>query len=77
MKAVLAEKAFAAGNRKGHHDAIADLQLAVVLADLDHCSHRFMAKHVAGLHARHDAVEQVQIRPADGARGYLDDRIAS
>ncbi len=75
-KPLLAEEAFAAGDGEGDHDPVADLQLAVAFADLDHLAHGFMAQDVALFHARHDPVEEVEVGAADGAGRDLDDGVA-
>src|SRR4051812_16908030 len=46
----LAEEAFAASNREGHYDAVADLERLVVRADLDNLTHRFMAENIPTFH---------------------------
>ena len=73
---MLAEEAFAAGDREGHDDAVADLQLFVLGADLDHLAHVLMAEDVAAFHRGNDAAIDVQIGAADGAGGHLDDGVA-
>ena len=60
----------------GHHDAIADLQTRVVLADLDDLAHELVAEHVALLHRRDVAVVDVQIGSADRRRRHFDDGVA-
>ena len=60
----------------GHHDAIADLETRVVLADLDDFAHELVAEHVALLHRRDVAVVDVQIGSADRRRRHLDDGVA-
>src|ERR1700712_3283922 len=70
------EEALAACNREGHYDAVADLQRFVFRADLDDLAHGFVAEDVALFHRGHDAVEQMQVRTADGAGSDLDDGIA-
>ena len=76
-KPFLAEEAFAAGDREGNHDAVADLELVVFRTDLDDFAHGLVAENVALFHRGHDAVEQMQVRTADGAGGDLDDGVAS
>ena len=73
---LLAEVAAAARDGERHHDAIADLQSRVVLADLDDLAHELMAEHVALLHRRDVAVVDVQVGSADRRRRDLDDRVA-
>ena len=51
-------------------------ELGEALADLDDLAHEFVAEHVAGLHGRHLAVHQVEVRAADGAGRHLDDDVA-
>ena len=55
-EAALAEEAFAAGDGERHDHAVADLQLLVLGADLDHLAHGLVAEDVAALHRRDDAV---------------------
>ena len=75
--AALTLLAFAAGNREGDHDTVADLQLAIdAAAHFDNFAHRFVAHDVALLHARHEVVVEVQIRAADRAARHLEDRVA-
>ena len=45
-------------------------------ADLHHLAHEFMAHHVAALHRRHVAVQQMEVGTADGAGGDFHDDIA-
>ena len=73
---LLAEVAAAARDGERHHDAIADLQPRVVLADLDDLAHELVAEHVALLHRRDVAVVDVQIGAADRRRRDLDDGVA-
>ena len=75
-ESLLAEEAFSAGDRKGNHDAVAHLELIVFGADLDHLAHGLVAEDIALFHRGHDAVEQMQVRAADGAGGDLDDGVA-
>ena len=74
--AALALVALAADDREGDHDAVADLELLVVAADLDHLAHGLVAHDVARLHAGHEAVVEVQVRAADRAARHLDDGVA-
>ena len=60
----------------GHDDPVADLQLRVVAADLDHLAHGLVAEDVAVFHGGHEAAHQVKIRAADGAGRDLDDDVA-
>jgi hypothetical protein len=65
------------GNREWHHDAVTDFQLAVYpRANLDHFAHRLVADHIAALHLRNDAVEDVEVGAAYGAGRHLDDGVA-
>jgi hypothetical protein len=64
-----------AGDCKWNHDAIADLELLVFRSDLDNIAHGLMAEDVALFHGGHDAIEQMQVRTADGAGGDLDDGV--
>ena len=58
IEAALAEEAFAAGDGEGHDDAVADLELLVLGADLDDLAHGLVAEHVAAFHLRDDAVDR-------------------
>jgi hypothetical protein len=73
---LLAEEAAAARDRKRHDDAVAHLQLRVLVADLDDLAHEFVSENIASLHRRNVAVEQMEIRSADGGRCDPHDRVA-
>src|ERR1700761_9246346 len=75
-QAFLTEEAFAAGNGKGYHNPIADFKVANLGTKLDDLTHRFVAHYIAALHARHEAVIEVEVGTADSAGGHLDDGIA-
>ena len=64
---LLAEEAAAARDRERHDDAVADLQLGVLLADLDDFAHELVAEDVARLHRRDEAVVEMEIGAADRA----------
>src|SRR5205085_3908853 len=68
--------ALAAADREGNDDAVAHLELLVLAADLDDLAHELVADDVARLHARHEAVEEVEGGAADRAAGGLDDGVA-
>ena len=72
----LAEEAFAASYGERHDDAIADPEFAVARPRLDDFTHRFMAKHIAVLHAGNNAVIDMQVGAADRACRYFHDCIA-
>jgi len=74
---LLAEEAFATGDRKGHYDSVANLELAVFGTDLDDFTHGLVTEDVALFHRGHDAIEQMQVRAADGAGGDLDDGVSA
>ena len=67
----------AAGDREGHDDAVADLQVRHRRPDLDDLAHELVAEDVALLHRRDEAVVEVQIGAADRGRGDLHDRVAA
>ena len=73
---VVAEEALAAGNREGHHHAVAHLELAAhALAHLLHDAHELVAeRHGPGL--RNAAVVDVQVGAADGRARHADDGVA-
>jgi len=75
-QSLLAEPAFAAADREGDHDAVADPQIGDLGPERHDLTHILMAEDVAGFHRRLVAVEQVEIGAADRAGGDLDDRIA-
>jgi hypothetical protein len=75
-EAFLAKKAFPAGDCKGNYDAVAHLELAVFGTDLDDFAHGLVAENIALFHRGHDAIEQMQVRAADGAGGDLDDGVS-
>jgi hypothetical protein len=76
-EAFFAEETFSAGDSEWNHDAIANLQLSVFRSDLDDFAHGLVAENVTLFHRRHNAVEQMEVRTANGASRYLDDGIAS
>jgi len=62
---------------EGDDDTIADLESVFRPGpDLNDLSHGLVAHDVAGLHARHEMIEKVQVRAAYGAAGNFDDRVA-
>src|ERR1044072_8456409 len=71
-----AEETVAAGNRKGHHHAIADFQVVNLSADLDDLAHELMTHYVALLHCGNESVVHVQVGTADRGRGDFYDRVA-
>ena len=75
-QALLAEPALAAADRERDDDAVADLEIGHLGAELDHLAHILMAQDVAALHRRLIAVEKVEIGAADRAGRDLDDRVA-
>ena len=69
------KKALAAGNCKGHHNAVANLQRLVFGPDLDHLTHILVAEHVALLHVWNDTAIDVQVGAANRTSGHLDDGV--
>src|ERR1051325_3189537 len=61
----LAEETVAAGNRKRHDDAVANIQVGHFSPHLDYFAHEFMTEDIAALHRRNKTVVEVQIRSAD------------
>lgn len=57
---------------KGYDNAVAFSKVFDSTSDLDHLSHRLMTDDVAFLHAGHNAIVEVKIRPADGGSRNLD-----
>ena len=62
---LLAEEAVAAGDGKGHHDAVAYLQLLHIRPDLDDFAHELVPHDVARLHGGDESVVKVQVGAAD------------
>lgn len=56
-----AEEALTAGNREGHDDAIANLQLAVLPTNLNDLTHRFVAHDVTAMQVGHHAIEVMKV----------------
>jgi hypothetical protein len=74
--ATLALVTFAADDREGNDNPISDPKRAIFIADFHHLAHEFVTHDVAGLHAWHESIEQVQVRAANGTGRYLYDRIS-
>jgi hypothetical protein len=69
--------ALAANDRKRYHHAVADFESALsARSNVDYLAHGLVAHDVPGFHSRHDVVEQMQVRTANGPAGHLDDRVA-
>jgi hypothetical protein len=75
-KALLAEPALPAANGKGNDDAIADLEIFDFGAQFNNLAHVLVAENVTPLHRWLVTVDEVKVRPTDGAGADLDDRIA-
>src|SRR5919199_2391743 len=76
VELVPARPAVAAGDRERHDDAVADLEVPHPTADLDDLAHELVAEDVPLPHRRDVAVVEMQVRPADGGRADLHDRVA-
>jgi hypothetical protein len=63
---LLAEEAVAAGDGKGHHNAVADLQIVNFGAYVHHLAHKLVAEDVPFLQRGDETVEEMQVRAADG-----------
>jgi hypothetical protein len=74
-QAARAHPAVTARDVERHHDAVADLQVARLGADLLDDAHGLVAQHVAGVQVRAEDLVEVQVGPADRGRGDLDDRV--
>jgi hypothetical protein len=70
------EEAVAAGDGKWDDDTITPFEIVNARAHLDHFSHWFVAENITFFHRWHEAIHQVQIRPANATGGNLDDSIA-
>jgi hypothetical protein len=74
--AAFALVAVAAKDRERNDDPVARLELLVLGADFHHLAHELVAYDVAGLHAWHEAVVEMQIGTANRAARHLDDGVA-
>src|SRR4051812_14644588 len=73
----LALLAFAANDGEGYDDPIPHIEgFPCRRPDLDDLAHRLMAHDVAGFHARHEMIVEMEVRAADSAARNLDDRVA-
>ena len=72
---MLAEVALSAGDGEGYDDPVAHLELFDAGTDLDDLAHELVSQDVALLHRRDVAVQQVQVRAADGGRRDPDDGV--
>src|SRR4029077_21061843 len=72
----LAEPTVSAANRERNNDAITFLQISNFGADLLDDPHWFVAQDIAFLHGRHEAVEEMQVRSADGSSRNADDDVS-
>src|SRR5690606_23109173 len=72
----LTEIAGAATNRERHDNAVALLKFRDGRADFFDDAHRLMTENIPLLHRRIEAVEQMEVRPANRRRGNPDNRIA-
>ena len=76
IKPLLTEPAIAAADGEGNDDAVADRKIGHFGPERHDLAHIFMAQDITALHRRHIAVDQVEIRAANGASVDLDDGIA-
>ena len=67
--------AFAAGDRERHDDAVTDLELVVSWPDLDHFAHELVAHDVAGFHAGHQGVVEMNVGATNRGARHPDDGI--
>jgi hypothetical protein len=65
-----------AADGEGHDHPVADFEVCDLRSQFDHLAHVFVAEDVSAFHGRLVAVQQMEVRAADGASGYLDDRVA-
>jgi hypothetical protein len=75
-KPFLHKKHFPQEMVKGTTTRSPHLKLIVLGTDLDNFAHGLVAEDVALFHRGHDAVEQMQVRAADGAGRDFDDGIS-
>src|ERR1043165_1214390 len=61
---------------EGDYYAVALLQFLCVLARCDDPSHELVTHDVACFHSGDKAIEEMQVRPANGAAGYFNDSVA-
>src|SRR4029450_2597987 len=67
--------AIATADRGGHHHAVADLEIAYVLAKLLDHAHGLVAQRRARLQAGERAAHEMQVGAADRARRDADQRV--
>ena len=65
-----------AADGEGNHDAVANLEVGHLRAELDHLAHILVAEDVAALHRGLIAVEQMQVGAANRAGRDLDHGVA-
>jgi hypothetical protein len=75
-EALLTKPTLAAAYGKRNDDAVADSEVFHFGAQFDYLAHVFVAEYVPAFHGRLIAVEEMEVRAADGAGGDLDDCIA-
>jgi hypothetical protein len=71
----LAEEALAAGDYEGHHHPVAPPQPRHRRTGIYNLAHELVAKDITGLHLRHEAVVDVQVRATDRGGGGPDDDV--
>src|SRR5688572_4364729 len=70
---LFAKETFAAGDREGNDDAIANRQIRHLTTDLDDLAHKLMTKNVARDHRGNEAIIQVKVGTTDrGGRDLYD-----
>ena len=75
VEVLLAHPAVPAGDLERDGDAVADLQVAALRADLDDLAHVLVAEDVAVAHERGQRLVEVQVGAADVRRRDPDDRV--
>src|SRR5690606_33960677 len=73
--APLALVALTANDGERHHHPVPHLQPLDLGADFHDLAHELMSHDIAVLHARHETVEQMQIRAADGTGSHFDNSV--
>jgi hypothetical protein len=72
----LALPAFAARDSEWNDDAVSNLKFGISATDLNNLAHRLVAHDITMVHAWDKAAVEMEVRAANGAARYSDDRIA-
>jgi hypothetical protein len=72
----LAKPTVSAADSERNNDSITLLQVSNFGADLLDDPHRFVAQNIAFLHRRHEAIEEMEIRSANGSGRNANDHVS-